>query len=446
VWSNGYNQSLLKRIAIPTTSSIAMPSSERAPYFDAIVRVVLAIYIAVLPFTSLLVVERNGFILLLGLLVGWCAINRRLFYSRTPYDMLLLAFVVWVGLTIPFSVAPSYSVMEYGKLLQQVVVFYAVIYFFKGLLCRQVLLVLIGIMAVVVTGYGLSQFNLRNPQAVVSFLPAEVWLTTFLVMVIPFVLAVALGEGPSEIRAGGALVVGLMTACLLATQSRAGLVALVGELWVMAWFIRSVSTRIVAALATVCAIAAVVIVFNANSVPVAGQTADMTASLPLKRGFASVIHRLDIWWFTLSEIAKHWLVGIGYGSHSYFLLYGQDQEVVMPGHAAITHSGTHNIFLYLSLHVGVPGMLLFGWFFVRVVRRTAKEFRQAHDWLSKAMLAGSIVSVIGLMLRLQFDQMLVGSLAMLFWVLLAMAVLSYPSYNRAAEEIRVRRSGALTEL
>jgi hypothetical protein len=431
---------------MPTTSSIAMPSSERVPYFDTIVRVVLAVYIAVLPFKSLLVVERNGFILLLGLLVGWCVINRRLFYSRTLYDMLLLAFVVWVGLTIPFSLAPSYSVKEYGKLLQQVVVFYAVIYFFKGLLYRQVLLGLVGMMAILVAGYGLSQFNLKNPQAVVSFLPAEVWLTTFLVMVIPFGLAVALGEGPSEIRAGGALVVGLMTACLLATQSRAGLVALVGELWVMAWFIRSVPTKIVAALATVCVIAAVMIVFNANSVPVAGQSADITTSLPLKRGFASVIHRFDIWGFTLSEIAKHWLVGIGYGSQSYFLLYGQGQEVVMPGHYPVTPAGTHNIFLYLALHVGLPGMVLFGWFVIRVVRRTSEEYRQAHDWLSKAVLVGSIVSVVGLMLRLQFDQMLVGSLAMLFWVLLAMAVLSYPSYNRAAEEIRVRQSGALTEV
>ena len=406
-----------------------MPSSERVSYFDTLVRVVLAVYIAVLPFKSLLVVERNGFILLLGLLVGWCATNRRLFYSRTAYDMLLLAFVVWVGLTIPFSVAPSYSVMEYGKLLQQVVVFYAVIYFFKGLLYRRVLLGLIGIMTILVAGYGLSQFNFENPQAVVSFLPAEVWLTTFLIMVIPFGLALALGEGPLEVRTGGALVIGMMTVCLLATQSRAGLVAFVAELWVMVWFIRSTSAKVVAALATVCVIAAVVIVFNANSAPVAGQSADITSSIPLKKGFSSVFHRFDIWGFTLSEIAKHWLVGIGYGNHSYLLLYGQDDEVVMPGHAAVTHSGTHNIFLYLALHVGLPGMLLFGWLVVRVVLTTAKEYRQAHDWLSKAVLAGSVVSVVGLMLRLQFDQMLVGSLAVLFWVLLAMAVLSYPSYN-----------------
>ena len=429
-----------------TTSSITMSSSERVSYFDTTLRVVLAIYIAVLPFRPLLVIERNGFILLLGLLVGWCISNRRFFYSRTPYDMLLLAFVVWVGLTIPFSVAPLYSLKEYGKLLQHMVVFYAVIYFFKGLFYRQMLLGLVGIMAFVIAVNGLSQFNLENPQAAPSFLPAEVWLTTFLIMVIPFGLAVALGEGPSVIRTGGALAVGLMTICLLATQSRAGLVALVGELWVIAWFIRSIPTKIIVALATGCAIAVVIVVFNASAIPITGLSPDITSSIPLKKGFSSVFHRFDIWGFTLSEIAKHWLVGIGYGSHSYLLLYGQDQEVVMPGHAAITHAGTHNIFLYLALHVGLPGMLLFGWLLSRVVLRTSAEYRQAHDWLSKAVLVGSVVSVVGLILRLQFDQMLVGSLAVLFWVLLAMAVLSYPSYNQADEEIRVRRSGDLTEV
>jgi O-antigen ligase len=357
----------------------------------------------------------------------------------------LLAFVVWVGLTIPFSVDPSYSVKEYGKLLQQMVVFYAVIYFYKGLLYRQVLLGLVGVMAILVTGYGLSQFNLENPQAVVSFLSAEVWLTTFLVMVIPFGLAVALGEGPQAIRAGGAFIVGMMTVCLVSTQSRAGLIALVAELWVIVWFIRSTSAKIVAALATVFVIAAVVTVFN-GSTPVAGERADITNSIPVKTDFASVIHRFDIWWFTLSEIAKHWLVGIGYGSQSYSLVYGQGQEVIMPGHNPVMRAGTHNIFLYLALHVGLPGMVLFAWFFVRAVRRTSEEYHQAHDWLSKAILVGSVVSVVGLILRLQFDQMLVGTLAVLFWVLLGMAVLSYPSYNRTAEEARNRTSVAATEI
>jgi O-antigen ligase len=360
--------------------------------------------------------------------------------------MLLLAFVGWVGLTIPFAVAPAYSVKEYGKLLQHMVVFYAVIHFFKGLFYRQVLMGLVGIMAILVAGYGLSQFNVENAQAVASFLPAEVWLTTFLIMVIPFGLAIAIGEGTREMRMGGALAVGLMTVCLISTQSRAGLFALVAEVWAFVWFIRSLSAKVVAALATGCVIAVVMVVFNESTIPVPGVSADITSSFPVKKGFSSVFHRFDIWAFTLSEIAKHWLVGIGYGSHSYLLLYGQEQEVVMPGHAAIARSGTHNIFLYLALHVGLPGMVLFGWFFVRVVLRTSEEYRHAHDWLSKTVLVGSVVSVIGLIVRLQFDQMLVGSLALLFWVLLAMAVLSYPSYNQGTRTIQIRTSEAVTEI
>ncbi len=417
-------------------SSIAMRSSERVPYFDAIIRMVLALYIAVLPFKSLLIVERNGFIFLLVLLVVWCIANRGFFSSRTPYDMLLLAFVVWVGLTIPFAVVPFYSLKEYGKLLQHMVVFYSVIYFFKELRDRQVLLGLIGIIAVVVTAYGLSQFNLRDPQAVVSVFSAEVWLTTFLVMVIPFSLVLALGEGLLEVRSGGAIVAGMMMVCLLSTQSRAGLVALVGELWVIAWFIRSVSAKIVAVFVTVCVLATVMLVSSDGAMPATGVSSDIANSLPVKRGSSSLFHRFEIWRFVLSEIAKHWLVGIGYGNLSYLFSYGQGPEVVMPGHYAITHAGTHNIVLHLALHVGVPGMLLFGWLFTRVTLRTAAEYRHAHDWLSSAVLLGTVGSIVGLMLRLQFDQMLVGSLAVFFWVLLALAVLSYPSCNRKVEGTR----------
>ena len=413
---------------------IAMRSSERVLYLDAIIRVVLAVYIAVLPFKALRIVERNGFILLLGLLFGWCIVNRRFFYSRTPYDMLLLAFVVWVGFTIPFAVVPFYSLQEYGKLLQHMVVFYAVIYFFKELRARQILLGLVGLVAVIVTAYGLSQCNLQNPQAMVSFLSAEVWFTTFLVMVIPFALVLALGEGSLAVRSGGAIAVGMMLACLLATQSRAGLVALVGEAWVIAWFLRSVSSRIFAIFVTTGMIAMASLVFNNDGAT--GVSADIAQALPVKRGALSVLHRLKIWEFALSEIAKHWLVGIGYGNLSYLFLYGQDQEADMSEDFPIMQAGTHNIFLYLALHVGLPGLLLFGWFIIRIIRKTADAYHDAQEWVPKAILLGTVSSVAGLMLRLQFDQMFVGSLAIFFWVLLALSVLSLSPCGGRAKDCR----------
>jgi hypothetical protein len=83
--------------------------------------------------------------------------------------------------------------------------------------------------------------------------------------------------------------------------------------------------------------------------------------------------------------------------------------------------------LYLALHVGLPGLILFGWLYYTFIITTIGEYRKATDWMQRGMLAGSAGSLVGLLCRLQFDQMLVGSLALLFWVLLAMAVLQYPS-------------------
>jgi len=423
---------------MPDFFSRGMQPFKKATALDASIRIVLMVYIAVLPFRALLILERNGFIFLLGLLAGWCILNQRVFYSQTPYDMPLLVFALWVGLTIPFAVAPLYSLQEYGKLLQHMVVFYAVICFFKELRSRKVLLGLIGVIVSIVTVYGLGQVNLRNPQAVVSVFSAEVWFTTFLVIVIPFLLVLALSDGSLKVRIGSTVVVGMMVVCLFGTQSRAGAVALIGEVWVLAWFLRSVSSRIVAMLMTVSVIAIAALVLGESA---AGLSPDIANVFPVKKGISSVLHRLAIWDFSLSEVAKHWLVGIGYGNLSYVLLYGQNEEVVTAGHYSIMQAGTHNIGLYLALHVGLPGFVLFGWFIAQVLRKTAGSYHDAQEWISKSILLGTISSVVGLILRLQFDQMFVGSLAVFCWVLLALAVLSSSRYDERAQDSCVGQSG-----
>ena len=219
--------------------------------------------------------------------------------------------------------------------------------------------------------------------------------------------------------------------CLLGTQSRAGLVALLGEVWVLAWFLRSVSSRIVAMLVTAVVIAITVLVLDEKAT---GVIADVENSFPFKKGISSVFHRLEIWDFALSEVAKHWLVGIGYGNLSYILLYGTNEEILTD--FTVMRAGTHNFGLYLGLHVGLPGLLLFGWFIVQVLRKTAEEYRRAHEWMCKVMLLGTIGSIVGLTLRLQFDQIFIGSLAVFCWVLLALAVLSY---QPVIEETRARK-------
>ena len=405
--------------------------------FDAIVRALLIGYIAVLPFKPLLVLERNGFVVLLGLLAVWCVLNRRLFYAQTPYDPMVLAFALWVGFTLPFSVAPLYSLKEYGKLLQHMVLFYAVVFFLREDRYRQALFYVVGAVAITVAGYGLTQFNLTNGQAVKSFFPSEVWLTTFLVMMFPFAFALPFGEGLRQIKWGAAIACLMFVTCLLSTQSRAGLVAFLVELWVVAWLLGSLKARIVAGIVTTCVLAAVLFAFTVDFNKGTDPLRETRASIPVQTSTFSVMHRFDIWRFTLSQIAEHGLVGIGYGAHSYLLTYGEEEEAVAPGHAPVKRVGTHNIFLYLALHVGLPGMLLFGWLYYSLVSRTIREYWAATQWMQKSVLAGSVGSLAGLLCRLQFDQMLVGSLAVFFWVLLAMAVLQYTPSDTLPQQTTV---------
>ena len=388
-------------------------------YLSLLISALLLGYIALLPFTPLRLIERNGFLVLLGILALWCLFNMKLFYVPTPFDRQLLAFLLWIACTLPFAVSPLYSAQEYGKLLQQMMMFYAVLYFLSANHNRERLFYLIGGLAIIVAGYGLTQFNLTNAQAVKAFFPSEVWLTTFLVMVFPFALALVFGSGPRAMRLMAAIACGLFFTCLLGTQSRAGLVAFLTQIWVMAWLLRSRASRIFAAVVTFLLIVAVLVAFKV----------DISKATDPMRGtnLSSVMHRFEIWNFTLAEILKHGLVGIGYGSHSYLLTYGDQMEVVEPGHSPVKRAGTHNIFLYMGLHVGLPGLALFGWLYYTVVVTTIREYRKASGWLQQGILAGSVGSLLGLLCRLQFDQMLVGSLAILFWVLLAMAVLQYRS-------------------
>src|SRR5262245_43299784 len=112
VWKTAVDESS----EVETTRSCSQRAALASSYLDKAIRVVLLAFIAVLPFKGLLVVERNGFLVLLVLLFAWCLLNGQLFYQKTPYDIPLLAFVLWVAFTLPFSSSPQYSVREFGRL------------------------------------------------------------------------------------------------------------------------------------------------------------------------------------------------------------------------------------------------------------------------------------------------------------------------------------------
>lgn len=397
------------------------------PNLDTLIRGLLYVYIFSLPFSPLLFVERNGFIILVVLLLLWCAVNRRHFFTRTSVDVPLLAFLAWVAFTIPFAAFPGYSLKEFGKLLQQGLLFYVVVYFFEEESRKVRLLRVLVAALLIIAVYGVIEFQgligvwtpEERPTYVTSFMGAEVWLSTYLVMLIPVAFSLAVFERGGHARVVYAAAAGLASLCLVFTFSRAGILALACEVWMLAWFLRRRSVWLVTAVFTLALVILTVLLLRQGTMTtIPGTTIPGT-----KANEASLIHRADIWKFTIGRLLEHPIVGVGYGKDNFKLVYGDLEEKSEPGRLPVHTGGTHNTFLDLALGVGIPGVALFIWLMQRIGRRTLEEFRRVtDDPMNRSILLGVGVSLVGLMIRLFFDHMFVGTLAILFWVLVALAV------------------------
>ncbi len=413
------------RISAPPASDTALPN------LDSIIRGLLYVYIFCLPFSRFLFVERNGFIILCVLLALWCAVNQRHFFTRTPIDLPLLAFVGWVAVTLPFSASPAYSIKEFAKLLQQGLLFYLVVFFFRDDRHRRrlVWMLVAGLLLVSVRGIGqFTELIGRTLQEgeimlVESVTPGEVWLTTYLVLMLPLSLALALCLRHPSARAAGFIITGLATLCLMLTYSRAGLLAFLCEAALLAVLVRRRAVVIGVSTAALVVIVGSAALYQANLTAAMSHKAAGSSSSALP-GTGTLMHRLEAWKFAMGEISEHWLVGVGYGKDKQKEIYGglpAAREEAGPAR----YPGTHNTFLDIALGVGVPGMLLFVWLLQRVFAVSAGGFRRAADPMAAAVSLGVAVAVAGLSVRLLFDHMLIGTLALQFWVLVALATMMY---------------------
>jgi O-antigen ligase len=103
-------------------------------------------------------------------------------------------------------------------------------------------------------------------------------------------------------------------------------------------------------------------------------------------------------------------------------MYDTSGEVDPGRHAPVLPAGTHNIFLDLALGAGIPAAAAFIWLLWRILVTALRNFRNSSLVVSKAVTLGVAAGVIGMAVRLSFDQMLIGTLALQFWIWVALCV------------------------
>jgi O-antigen ligase len=134
---------------------------------------------------------------------------------------------------------------------------------------------------------------------------------------------------------------------------------------------------------------------------------------------------MKTWRLGLHQVVQHPLVGVGYGNDTFTKVHAAEIE------ADETKSvkermlkGLHNTFAMVLMGSGVPAIILFIWIFVRIVSTMAGQWRRSTAAETQWVLVAVAVVTIGFATRNLFDYMFAGSLAHLFWILVAAGLCS----------------------
>lgn len=341
-------------------------------------------------------------------------------WIRTPLDLPLLLFLGWILLSIPFSIDPAYSFREWRKLAGQALVFYWAVAVFRAQpdhrLVRHVMIaVLLG--TVTSAGYAIVEFILQGgtwrDRHVRAGAPGSDynWLSTYMVMAIPMVLAAAVVVRTRWMKGLSLVVAVVALAAEVVAYTRAGWAGLAAEGLAAGWL----SGRRWLLAGVILALTAIGFGFVLAS----------------DRGFQrstadpwTLEARVAVWKLAAEDLVHHPLVGIGYGNSNFVKRYAGRPELEKA-------YGPHSTFVVVGLGSGVPALAFFAWLLIRIFLILTRAVGALSDGASRAIPFGAALMVVGFAVRNVFDYMFIGSLANLFWILVATGLFCVSDQDRA---------------
>lgn len=341
---------------------------------------------------------------------------------RTALDLPILLFFGWVLITTGVAVDPAYSLAEWRKSAARALMFFFVASAIREQ--RHVKGIVLALVAGAILQAGAAVFAsasegvdvLRVEHREDGWTSSSQWLSSYLVMALPFCyLAWTLERRPAWRRAYAAGMALLLVALFL-THTRAAWLACIVQALVLLSLRLMRSARLAGALATLTVAA---VLFAAAS---PGKIRDLLVQHHFT-STSSMLLRFATWAIAAEQIAAHPVTGLGYGKHSF-------RHVLPEGHEAL-HAHIHNTFLAIAVEVGIPGLLLFLWIFLRILRAGLESWRRTPGELAGQLGLAVLLATVGVMVRNLFDDMFVGTLVYLFWLVAGVHFALRPSGDRA---------------
>ena len=363
----------------------------------------------------------------IGVLLSWQ--TGKSLWIHTPITTPFLCLVVWIALTIPFSIDPWSSLKEWQKVAAQFVVFYGTCLIVKEQTesgFRQMILMTISVGTILCCSYSLFDFwerggNIwdRNVRAGFPLSSGAdfTWLSTNVLIVLPVLAAGLLVMESFLIRLLLACAAWFALLGLIFSYSRGAWLGFFAQIVLACWFFNK---KVAYGIFGFGLLLFTVLIFLLPSTGLHQDTLDTW----------TIKSRLAVWEMSLSDILAHPLTGVGYGVS----IFEQQHQ----GHIAeleATESGIpdipekpHNWYLMVAMGTGLPGLLLFIWLLGTVWIVVWHGFHDASTEAQRYWILGTLLMSTGFYVRIFFDDSFGGSHSYLFWILLTLS--SLPFKNR----------------
>lgn len=345
---------------------------------------------------------------LLILWVVWQLKNGTLTWIKTSLDIPILLYVVWALICVPGAVDPDYSFGEWRKAIAQFLMVYFVVQTAKTK--EQIYSVIFAIVTGVVVlsiietidfwGRGRSMWDMRYRAG--DLWGSGQWFSTYLMIGLPLLWIGwdTVKDGPRWCRIALGMGLGISLLGLFLAHTRGAWVALGIQVFIYVFLKYRNNWGMAFGGAGILVSALLVLL----AFPSVGQ--NLSASEFTHTGTMQV--RYNTWSLALQDIVQNPWTGAGLGKHTFSKLH--------PDLGDGFHDNLHNLFLGRAVQIGIPGVLLFIWIFVAIVRRASLVFHNFPNvWSGKLAVATSLI-VVGVGVRNLFDDMFIGTVAYLFWL------------------------------
>lgn len=373
----------------------------------------------------------NEALLLLAFLIGFSFLFQKMRLGNfnlhaLPAEPAVSFFLLVLVLLTIFSITPVGSLRDMGFHLAAFTVFLVC---YNQLETREQLyrfLLLALLVALVVSLYGIYQFAVgvevdaswvdeeAHPllrTRVFSFFGNPNVLAEYLLLFIPFGLALAWTAGDLLKKMLFLGITGAMVLTLLLTFSRGGWVGLAVAVFV---FLLLQDRKALLALFFLGLVSALA---GTAFLPEVFLQRILTIGSPFD---TSNIYRILVWRESLLIISDYWTTGVGLGHqvfqeiYPYYMLT-RDKT---PFHA-------HNTYLQLLLEIGLAGFLVFFWFMVSTAKKGLKTLFRAPDPFLGGVIAASLAALAGLLAQGMVENVLyLLKIIMLFWLTIGLLFLS----------------------